>query len=501
MRVLRYLGPYGGLLVLSIVLALGYYAISFKLHPELHGQLFKILIESVKEDWRLFVLLIDPFVFYLGIALGIFALLLGAYGLFRFLKGGADMRQASLFVDQPKTSTNQGSLEELRQVLGEDFDKYRVMLLKYKPLFLKAYELFKDLPASKKHHHAEPFGLFRHSVSVAYRLYKEADRTADVCGMDRETAEKVGVVLGLFHDAGKIYKGVPFKFQNALATVMLGKLDLDLPPELLSRIAYAIMIQHTEYANLDPEPLLKVLRSLDAQDTKADIEQKRRECINTFLATLKQRVEGIHHEWNNPKFFKVIYNPHKNELLVNMRIVDEVYEFIAKNEECTVPKGEVISYLVKEGIVKPVGGSDFASFYIDGIGKFPAMLFDVEKFPVRVPTVPTVPEYVPASLKAEREEFLKVLIEVVSELKDKLDDPKNPIVLYKDKEGKEWIIVKSQALELFAEKGKEYANLNDLGDRTGFYPEKVNLRSLKLNTKVIKVPIDLVMVNVGEGAE
>jgi len=496
-RWITYFGPYGGLLIVAFVLTIAYYLYSFRLYPELHSQVFKILMESVKKDLRLFPLLLDPVVFYLGVALAVFGAFFFVYSAVKFIKGGRSVRQADLFADR-RTAVFTSSSEELREALGEDYEAVKPMVLRYKDLFLKALELFKDLPASKGYHHGEKFGLFRHSVSVAYRLYKEADRIAEICGLDKETAQKVAVVLGLFHDAGKVFKGVPFRFQNALAVLLLGRLEIDLPPELLSRIAYAIVIQHTEYASLDPEPLLKVLRSLDALDTQEDIEKKQKECMMEFLSSLKQRVESMSGEWNNKKFFKVIYNPRAKELLINMRIFDEVYEFVSKR--CSIVKGDLLALLIKEGYVKPVGDGGFASFEIKGIGKFPAILFDAEKFPVNAPTITHIPEYIPAHIKGEREEFLSVLSEIVAELGDKIHQSDSPIVYYKDKE-EEWLILKSQALELFEEKGKKYANLSDVGDRTGFIPEKVTLRSIKVNTKVIKIPAELISVEVGKGTD
>jgi len=249
-------------------------------------------------------------------------------------------------------------------------------------------------------------------------------------------------------------------------------------------------LQHTEYANLDPEPLIKVLRSLDAQDTKADIEQRRAECIREFLSQLKKELESIQHEWNAKKYFKVIYNPKENELLVNMLIFDRVYDFL-KKELCKVPKGEILSWLVNEGYIKPINNNPFVSFNIEGVGKFPAVLFDLNKFPIRVPTVSYVPKYMPAILKSERDKFLKAVRELVNEYKDRLKDPDSPVLQYKDKKDREWVLLKSEAIQLLNSKGElNYTSLKDVAERTGFTAEKVYSPALKLNKKVLKIPLN-----------
>ncbi len=488
----NYFGPYGGLLAIALFLTTAYYILSFKRYKDIHEQVFTVLWQSVKADLRLIILLIDPILFYLLSVFVVFLILIALRWTYSLMKGGSNMRQAELFAPPRNTaflSKTKDGEHELKEVLGENYDEFKDMLKKYRELFIQALRIFKDLPASKGYHHAEAYGLFKHSVSVAYRLYKESERVAELLEIDKRTAEMVAVVLGLFHDAGKVYREIPFKLQNSIAAVMLGRLNIELPPQILSRIAYAITLQHTEYANLDPEPLLKILRSLDAEDTKADIEQRRRECITEFLSQLKKELESIHHEWNAEKYFKVIYNPKENELLVNMLIFDRVYEFL-KKELCKVPKGEILSWLVNEGYVKPVNNNPFVSFSIEGVGKFPAVLFDLNKFPVRVPTVYHVPKYMPAVLKSERDKFLEAVKELVEEHKDRLKDPDSPVLRYKDKKDREWILLKSEVVKLLNSRGLDYTSLKDISERTGFTAEKVYSPALKLNKKVLKIPLN-----------
>lgn len=480
-RMRSYFGPYGGLFVIALVLTAAYYVLSFNRYKEIHEQVFTILWQAVKADLRLIILMIDPVLFYVLSAFVVFLLLVILY----------QIRQAKLFIPRSTTlSKNRESKSreyELKEALGDSYNEFREMIRKHKELFIQALKIFKNLPASKNYHHAEAFGLFRHSVSVAYRLYKENKRIAELLEIDKRTAEKVAVVLGLFHDAGKIYQDVPFKLQNSIAAIVLGKVNIELPPHILSRIAYAITLQHTEYANLDPEPLLKILRSLDAKDTKADIEQKRAECIKEFLSQLKKELESIQHEWNAEKYFKVIYNPKENELLVNMLIFDRVYSFL-KKELCKVPKGEILSWLVNEGYIKPINNNPFVSFSVEGIGKFPAVLFDLSRFPIQVPTVYRIPKYMPAVLKSERDRFLEAVRELVEKHKDRLRDPDSPVLRYKDKKDREWILLKSEAIKLL--RGLDYTSLKDISERTGFTAEKVCSPALKLNKKVLKIPFN-----------
>ncbi len=486
----NYLGPYGGLIVIAVLLTTAYYLMSFYRYKDLHKQVFTVLLEAVKADIRFVILLLDPLVFYIASVLAVFTVLVIARWIYTYLSGGEKVKQAELFSQKETVKPRANNEQDIKEVLGKDYESYKDMIQKYKTLFIQALDIFKDLPASKGYHHAEDYGLFKHSVSVAYRLYKEADRIAELIQTDKKTAEKVAVVLGLFHDAGKIYREVPFKLQNAIASVLMGRFNIDLSPELLSRIAYAITLQHTEYANLDPEPLIKVLRSLDAQDTKADIEQRRAECIREFLSQLKKELESIQHEWNAKKYFKVIYNPKENELLVNMLIFDRVYDFL-KKELCKVPKGEILSWLVNEGYIKPINNNPFVSFNIEGVGKFPAVLFDLNKFPIRVPTVSYVPKYMPAILKSERDKFLKAVRELVNEYKDRLKDPDSPVLQYKDKKDREWVLLKSEAIQLLNSKGElNYTSLKDVAERTGFTAEKVYSPALKLNKKVLKIPLN-----------
>jgi len=68
-----------------------------------------------------------------------------------------------------------------------------------------------DLPASERHHHAYPNGLYRHSLEVASFAVQELhERWSRSGGLSRFTPVqrglwlKVAFLLGLFHDCGKI---------------------------------------------------------------------------------------------------------------------------------------------------------------------------------------------------------------------------------------------------------------------------------------------------------
>jgi len=300
--------------------------------------------------------------------------------------------------------------------------------------------------------------------------------------VDLNMAERVAVLLGLFHDVGKLYEGVPFKYQNALAGYEMGRLGIEFPPKLLARIIYAITVEHSEFAKWETDPLVRFLVSADTESVKEEKISKLETCFQTLVSNLLKYLEELKSIWNDTRFFKVVVNPTKGELLVNLNVVKEVYNLL----ECRFPLLAILEEGIKQGFVKPVEGEPYGRFKVGNIGTFPAVLFNLDKLPLNVEGIEKVPDYIVDRYEEFRNRFLDVLSEVLEQVD--VNDISSPVVFYRDSKGREWYLVKASLVDTLKGKGLAVSSLKELSSLTGFQIKQVK----KINTKALMVPKDLV---------
>ncbi len=465
---MKYLGPYGFLLLTSLILLLSYYLLSWKLYPDIHKQVFSLLWELTKSDFRFIFVPIDVFLYYFGITLFIALLITGT------IKAGSVIFNRFKEIKERKKKESE-NLEKLRKLLPE---KLYLLAEKHKDLVLKVAERFGKLPASKGHHHSEEYGLLKHSLETALKLVGKKKQISSTLGVDEKTAERIAVILGLFHDIGKVYPEVPFKYQNALAVYEMGKLGIELPPSILARILYAIMVEHSDFVKLENDPLVAILTAADSESVKENTEER-------FLIELKNQILSLKAEWNNPNFVKVIVNPSKNEVLVNLNIIKEVYSRLNIKE----PLMTILESLAKKGAIKASqNGNLIETFWIADKFKIPAVIFNLKS--LNLPTTDNLPivHYMPSTLASLREKFLKILEKVITSIN--LQDESSPILSYRDSKGREWVLIKASALELLREEGLNVNSLKELASLTGFEVKQIK----KINTKALRVPAELLKV-------
>jgi len=465
---MKYLGPYGFLLLTSLILLLSYYLLSWKLYPDIHKQVFSLLWELTKSDIRFIFIPFDVVVYYLGITLLVVILIAGT------LKAGSVIYNRLKEIKERRKRESE-NLKKLRKLLPK---KLYLLAEKHKDLVLKVAERFGKLPASKSHHHSEKYGLLKHSLETALKLVEKKEQISAALGVDEKTAERIAVILGLFHDIGKVYPEVPFKYQNALVGYEMGKLGVDLHPPILAKVLYAITVEHSDFAKLE-NPLIAILTTADRESVKENTEER-------FLIELKNQILNFKTEWNNPNFFKVIVNPSKNEVLVNLNVIKEVYSGLNIKE----PLMAILENLAKKGIVIPsLNGNLIETFWIADKFKIPAVVFNLKS--LNLPTTDNLPvvSYIPNTLVSLREKLLKILEKVITSVN--LQDESSPILSYRDSKGKEWILIKASALEFLREKGLNVNSLKELASVTGFEVKQIK----KINTKALRVPAELLKVS------
>jgi hypothetical protein len=468
---LKYFGPYGFILVSTVVFLFFYFLISFKLYPDIHKQVFKILWELTKQDFKHFFVFFDVIIFYLIISF-ISSLLI--YFTVNFSK--------KTFLKLKKTTSKAKERNYVVEDLIKKFPQHKEVIQNYQDIVVPFFLRIKDLPASQEYHHNEAYGLFKHSLETVQNLLERKTELKKVLGIDEKTAEKTAVLLGLFHDIGKIYPEVPFKYQNALAGYEIGNLRIPFNPKLLARLIYTITIQHTEYAKLDPDPLVRFLISADTQSVREERLHRLETCLNNFVSNLIKQLEELRYLWNDKKFFKVIVNPAKNEVLVNLNLVREIYTLLG----CKYPLTAILEEGIKKNFVKPIEGNTYGKFKIGNLGTFPAVVFDLKKLPLNTGEIESVPEYIIDKYEGFRKEFLKALAEIISKID--VNNVDSPVVYYRDRANEEWYLVKAAALPLLKEKGINITTLKDLGSLTGFEIKQVK----RIGTKALKVPAKLV---------
>jgi len=347
---------------------------------------------------------------------------------------------------------------------------------------VRLVRLFGKKGASSNYHHSEEYGLLKHTFEVVRKLLERKD---EINSLENEQKEKALVVLGLLHDAGKVYDKGNFKYQNALSGYVAGRVGIELEPEILSRLIYVITLQHTEYARFEDDELLRILREVDSESVKEDISVKRKRCKEEFMAKLKEEIIKCVGDWNSKNFFKVIINPSKEEALVNMNLVDKVYNSLGCSK--IIRKSALLKELREEGYLKNIDGSSFASFEIKQIGVFPALILNLKKFPIPtdLKTLEFIPEY--RALKDSKKEELKerILTLVAHSI------GKNGVYVYRDREGRKQVVITREFVDFLKNGGIQVGSLRELGEILESQVENVNIRHLKIKANVVKVPYEL----------
>ena len=109
---MKYLGPYGFLFLTSLILILSYYLLSWKLYPDIHKQVFSLLWELTKSDFRFIFIPIDVLLYYFGITLFIALLIAGT------IKTGSIIFKHFKEIKENRKKEAQ-HLENLRKLLPE----------------------------------------------------------------------------------------------------------------------------------------------------------------------------------------------------------------------------------------------------------------------------------------------------------------------------------------------------------------------------------------------